>query len=81
VADCRENVSRRYARAGLPAEAVQAPHCYVAGRYATDREAVEAGYVDVNFVDTHDQLHTLRWRADFQALMREMRAQGPAKLR
>jgi hypothetical protein len=47
----------------------------VAGRHATVQEAAEAGYVDVSFLDKHYQLDSLRRRADFQELLREMRAQ------
>jgi serine/threonine-protein kinase len=57
------------------AEAVKALRRYVAGRYATVREAADAGYVDVNYVDKQYQLDSLRTRADFQELLREMRAQ------
>jgi tetratricopeptide (TPR) repeat protein len=61
------------------AEAVQALRRYVAGRHATVHEAVEAGYVDVNFVDKHYQLDSLRQRADFQQLLAETRAPVPTK--
>lgn len=60
-------------------EAVQALRRYVAGRHATVQEAVEAGYVDVNYIDKHFQLDSLRGRADYRQLLAEMRAQKSAK--
>jgi len=59
-------------------EAVEALRRYAAGRHATLREAVVAGYVDVNLFDKQFQLDSLRSRADFQRLMAEMRSQKPA---
>lgn len=59
-------------------EAVKALRRYIAGQHATVREAAEAGYVDVNFIDKHFQLDSLRRRPDYKQLLREMSGQPAA---